>query len=289
MKASRITIFVAAIVLVSALAVFLASLRAETITIYVPSKDIGAYQRVDENDLQELKVLKDAEDIRGNEITFETVDKLIKKSDGYIFFDVPVFKGERVDKRHLKGNKLGTLSVVVAPDERVVAVSASLLGSVARIVRPGDVVSVVGSDGAKLAEYAKIISVGSGAEAGEGVVTDPENSKGSSKDSGGGSQSSGSGSGNLTLLLAVATDEAEVLANANQGVVFIYNPFCKTQADGSIRPIDQEGAAEACPQTTGGSTSVTDEDSSSSDSASADDKASSDEEASTGDETGSQG
>jgi hypothetical protein len=252
MKASRITIFIAAIVLVSSLSLYLGTLRPDTMTVYRPVHDIGAYQRVDESDLKKVKVLKDSEELRRNEITFEVLDKLIKKSDGYIFFDVPVFANERVDKRHLKGNKLGTLSVVVAPDERVVAVSASVLGSVARIVRPGDVVSVVGSDGAKLAEYAKIISVGSGAAAGDGVVTDPP--PGGSKSESGSNGSSSSGGSNLTLLLAVATDEAEVLANANQGVVLIYNPFCKTQADGSIRPIDQEGAAEACPQTTGGTT-----------------------------------
>ncbi len=273
MKASRITTIVAAIVLTSALALYLGTLRAKTISIYEPNHDIGAYQRVDPRaDFTKVKVLRDSGKLSENEITYTYLNKQFKKSDGFIFFDTAVKANERVDNRHLLGNKLGTLSVVVAPDERVVAVSTSVLGSVAGIVRPGDVVSVVGSDGAKLAEFAKVISVGVGVQAGVGVVAPADKtSSGSSSSSGAGGPSSTTGpsSGNLTLLLAVATDEAEALANSNQGVVLVYNPFCKTQADGSIKPIEQDNAASACPQTTGSTKSSSSASSSSSGSSSA--------------------
>lgn len=244
MKASRITTIIAAVVLAAAVAIYLGTLRADTIEVYRPAADIGAFQRIDyQNDLKKIKVLKDSEELRANEITFAHLEKQIKKHDGYIFFDYNVKAGERVDRRHLRGQKLGTLSVVVAPDERVVAVSTSVLGSVAGLANEGDVVSIVGGDGAKLAEFAKVIARGVGAEAANGVSTVKTQS------SGGEGEGSSNSSGNLTFLLAVATDEAEALANSNQGVVMVYNPFCKVQADGSIRPIDAPNAASACPQT----------------------------------------
>lgn len=246
MKFSRIIVLLAGLVFVGGLSLYLASLRPQSITVYEPSHAIGAYQRIKTTDFTKVKVLRDKHS--ANDITFDYLSKQLKKHGGFIYFDIAVAKGERVDSRHLRGNQLGTLSVVVAPDERVVAVSASLLGSVAGIVRPGDVVSVVGGDGAKLAEYAKVISVGVGAAAGDGVVTSAPSTSSSSKPSTSSTAASPS-NGSLTLLLAVATDEAEALANSNQGVVLIYNPFCKTQPNGDIKAIDQSGASSACPQT----------------------------------------
>jgi hypothetical protein len=244
-KFSRIILLLAGLVFVGGLSLFLVSLRPDTITVYEPTHAIGAYQRIQNGDLVAVKVLKDPK--TPGDITSSSLKAQLKKQGKVLFFDIAVSKGERVDRRHLQGNKLGTLSVVVAPTERVVAVSASVLGSVAGIVRPGDVVSVVGGNGAKLAEYAKVISIGVGSAAGEGVVSSNTSTAGKTSSSG----SSSASSGNLTLLLAVATDEAEALANSNQGVVLIYNPFCKTKPNGVIEAIDQAGASSACPQSTG--------------------------------------
>lgn len=245
MKLSRIVIILAALACAAAVAVLAAQLQPATQTVYVPVHDIGAYQPVNPKiDLKKVELLKD--DKSPYALTGKYLADQIKEFDGVVFFEQNVLEGEIIDRRKLGGNAVGSLSVVLGPEERVVAVTSSVVGTAGNIIRAGDVVAVVGGDGGTLADYAKVISVGVGAEAGRRAVgADSDNPESTDE------QQQQQNASTMTLLLGVSSDEAQLIASDNQGVAFVFNPFCKVQADGSIKPIDKPGAADACPEQVG--------------------------------------
>jgi hypothetical protein len=139
-------------------------------------------------------------------------------------------QGDRIDKREVADTNNDSFSIV-SPDERVVAVTATLPGVAIGTIHAGDVVDASlnsggGSGGDVTAQYAKVICVSASAAGCESVL--PAGTALSV--TGGNSTQTANSSSQVYVLLSV--DEADAPTIAGQQVNLVLNPFCGVNQNG---------------------------------------------------------
>jgi len=141
---------------------------------------------------------------------------------------VPILPGQRVDVNALVGQGKANPTQaeqsfsIVLPDERVVAVSATVSGAILGVVLPGDVVDVqaAGNGSAQfVSTFAKVLCVSTSASGCKGVLA-----AGESPSVGNASITNGPSGGPVQILLAVAQGDADQIAG--QQVTLSKNTYC---------------------------------------------------------------
>jgi len=209
---------------------FLSGREPAMITAMIPAQNgagIQAFREVAPGDLQEIQIPADPA-LESKIVTkqwYEAVttganwDAYVKTTPatpGPLFTVTNLLPGQIIDRMALQQNPSASYQIVL-PDERVIGVTTDLSGAMAGTLKAGDVVnafaeSTSGIDGTNDALFAKVISIGVGANAGKGVAgtTAPI--------------AAGDGNAGIQVLLAVAKNDAPGLAGKN--VRMVLNPFC---------------------------------------------------------------
>lgn len=209
---------------------FLSGREPQMITAMVPvstGPGIQAFREVTPDDLQVMQIPADTA-LENQIVTkqwYEAVttganwDALVggKATPGPLFTVTNLLPGQIIDRQALQQNPSASYQIVL-PDERVVGVTTDLSGAMAGTLKAGDVVTAIADSGSNSltgevrARFAKIISIGIGANAGKGVAgtTAPI--------------AAGDGAAGIQVLLAVAKDDGPLIAG--KSVRMVLNPFC---------------------------------------------------------------
>lgn len=150
---------------------------------------------------------------------------------------LPVLDGQRLDRRALAKSGVTSFASVL-PDERVVAVNASLTGATAGAVRAGSVVDLQGatngvgaSQGSK---FDKVLCISAKDTGCKDLI--PDSTLTTSKS---GSSFTGGGGGTTNVLMVIAVPTLDAPTLAGQTVTASLDPFCGVGENGhfvSLRP-----------------------------------------------------
>lgn len=222
------------LILVFAVAAFviLTEGKASRVTVLVPTSEIGAFQRVDQEDLEAIEVLED-DAITQRALTQSDFDELTDGGTVPVYSATTLLAGQLVSPEAFSSNPQNSYQIV-RPDEELIGVTTTLSGAVAGTIRPGSIVRIVPDDNGGLGTptTAKVLCIGQGEQAcaGIGGVREPI---------------AGEDAEGIVSVLAVSQDDA---ANfAGKEVTMSLVPFCEAVAGGDIKPRDKADAG-ACAQ-----------------------------------------
>lgn len=194
---------------------YLSNQAPQMITAMVPNPagaGVQAFRELTAADLQTIDIPADAQ-LDQRIITKAWWDAETRK--GKLYTVTNLLPGQIIDKMAVQANATASYQIVL-PDERVVGVTTDLSGAIGGTLRSGDVVTALLDSGGGLtatqaAQFAKVISIGVGANAGKGVAgtTAPV---------------AGDGASGIQVLLAVDKNDAALAAGKNVRIVL--NPFC---------------------------------------------------------------
>lgn len=199
---------VSLVVFALALTVFLAGLRPAEMQALVPKENIPAFRQVTRDMLTSIAI-PESKSLQGQ--VFTSADFTQQKGPVYAVSNLGA--GQLIYDNQIDGNQVKSYQIV-SPGERVVAVTTTFAGALAGTLQPGNVVDVEGDEGS--ARDAKVISVGVGSAAGQGVggVNNPVGASEDSKQ--------------IVVMLAVSQGDAPGIAG--QEVLMTLNPFCRVEA-----------------------------------------------------------
>lgn len=196
----------------------------QLVPVMSAKEDLGAYSIVRQNQLSTLQLPKKAVDAQPWLLTEDEYQKLYLDEDRPLVTTSRIFKGEAIDSNRVARVPQRSFAVVL-PDERVVAASTTLAGSIIGAIQPGDVVDVTSSgDAGTSVSAAKVLCITTKPNGCRGVLPasiEPSTSSGAGAIGG---TSTGNDKANVSLILAVpAADAASIAGNP---VTLNLNTYC---------------------------------------------------------------
>jgi hypothetical protein len=203
-------------------AFYAAFIRAQQlVSVVVAKQNIAAYTLVNGSEIGSVGVSKSS--VTANNIKWSTYEQKYVHAHKPFITTLQVLAGDRLDSREVAPSGQSSFDVV-SPDERVIAVTTSIVGAGLGTINAGDVVDVEenggnGGSGGAGTTFAKVICIAASAAGCAGVLPPGVTLSVSS------SGSSSTTSSNLVyVLLSVYTNDAAALAG--QQVSLDLNPFC---------------------------------------------------------------
>lgn len=238
-RSSRLILLASVLLLVVALYGFYAAFVSvqNKEAVVVATKDLPAFKAVEKGDIQYKDVPKSS--ITSDEITkVEYEDQYVKTKMAFVP-TAQVLKGQRLDQRDAAKDPKASFAIV-SPDERVVAVTASLSGAAVGTIHSGDIVDVTqagNSNGTGAsASFAKVICISDKSDGCKNVIAPGISVSGDS------SSNDLSDDAAVNVLLAVADEDATSLAG--QTVALALNPFCSVDENGMF--VQRPGSPTPC-------------------------------------------
>jgi hypothetical protein len=189
-------------------------------SVVVAKGNIAAYTLVSPSDISAVGVPKGS--VTANDITWATYEKNYVKANKPLITTLQVLAGDRLDSREVAVDSQSSFDVVSA-DERVVAVTATIVGAGLGTINAGDVVdaqeSSNGGTGGGGTTFAKVICISASAAGCAGVLP-----PGVTLSVTGSSSSTTTSSSLVYVLLSVDANDAAAIAG--QQVSLDLNPFC---------------------------------------------------------------
>lgn len=226
-RSSKLPLIAGAALFVIALVGFFSayvSARSEA-KIVVAAKPLPAFQQVSEGDIVFQGVPKSS--ITEGDITEEEFNERYGKDRLFVPTSY-ILQGERVQEGNAAKDPKASFAIV-SPDERVVAVTASISGAAVGTIHAGDIVDVTQSGsatgGGASANFAKVLCISDRADGCKDVIAPGVSVSAST-------ESTGNDDEPVNVLLAVADEDAPALAG--QAVALALNPFCEVNETGAF-------------------------------------------------------
>lgn len=211
----------------------------DSVAVMVASNDLPPFIAIQEGGIEPVEVPRGS--VTEDDIEQSEYEALVEERGGSLIPVIIVLKGQRLNEKAIAEDPQSSFSIVL-PDERVVAVTASVPGAVLGAIQPGAVVDVQtagrGSDVAA-ASFAKVLCVAADAKQCEGVLPAGQQLTVGGEESGVSSSNSG---GPIKILLVVAADEANKIAGQN--VTVSLNTFCRVDPKGYFVSVQEARRCE---------------------------------------------
>lgn len=226
-KSSKLPAIIGTIFIIAAgIAVFMVLKGVSNdVTVMTAKNDLPAYSFVTGKDLTATQVPEAS--VTSDDLTQSEFDGKYK---GKFVIASPVLSGQRIDTRTIPSADNASFSAVL-PDERVVAVTATVPGAASGTIQAGDVVdatlSGVGTDtaGSASSSYDKVLCVATQPSGCEGVLPPGVNINAAD-------QSSQTAASDNPVLVILAVPQTDAAALAGNNVALSLNPFCQVDTDG---------------------------------------------------------
>ena len=204
-------------------------------TVVVAAKDLPAFRPVTDGDIEYRKVPRAS--ITEHDLTQTEYEEQYGTDTPFVP-TAQVLAGNRIDDRNAAKNPKASFAII-SPDERVVAVTATLSGAAVGTIRAGNIVDVTqagssASGGGAAANFAKVICISDKVDGCKNVIAPGLSVSAETKE--------GNREEPVNVLLAVADEDAPALAG--QAVALALNPFCEVGEDGMFR--ERAGSPVPC-------------------------------------------
>jgi hypothetical protein len=202
----------------------------QLVPVMTATSEIPAYSTIKQGQLGTIQLPKKAVDEQPWLLTEDEYQHDYVDAKRPLVTTARIFKGEAIDTNRVARVPQRSFAVVL-PDERVVAASTTLSGSVIGAVQPGDVVDISSSgDGGASVTAAKVLCITTVADGCQGVLPASINPSTAGGGSSGGGGIGANQQANVSLILAVPAGDAASVAGST--VTLNLNTYCSFNEKG---------------------------------------------------------